>query len=180
MPFKDIEKRREAVRKSQQKAYAADPEKFRQRAREWASAHPRPGSHNIKGTPSYERSLQALKKWKVEHPEAAVNYHRRAKQEFIDAMGGVCQCPGCDNRFFEHLTLDHIIGRSSPEADRKAGNYGMRTYAKARREGYPKDKYRLLCWNCNASRGVYGYCPHERINMQSNPITLDLPITNPG
>ena len=28
--------------------------------------------------------------------------------------------------------------------------------------GFPKDKYRLLCHNCNQSMGWYGYCPHQK------------------
>lgn len=178
MPYRDPEKRREAIRKSQRKAYLANPEKFRAKAREWAKLHPRPGSHNKKGTPSYTRSLEALREWKGNHPEAPVNYHRRAKQEFIDAMGGICECLGCGNSFFEHLTLDHIHGRENSAEDNKKGRYGQRTYAQARREGYPRDKYRLLCWNCNSSRGIYGFCPHERLNKE--PIQPDLPLTNPG
>jgi hypothetical protein len=29
-----------------------------------------------------------------------------------------------------------------------------------RRDNYP-DGYRVLCANCNFSRGIHGYCPHE-------------------
>jgi hypothetical protein len=32
--------------------------------------------------------------------------------------------------------------------------------------GYPNNKYRVLCWNCNLSRGFYGYCPHEFPNKE--------------
>jgi len=34
-------------------------------------------------------------------------------------------------------------------------------YYKAKREGFPKDRYQLLCANCNLAKGVYGKCPHE-------------------
>jgi len=28
-------------------------------------------------------------------------------------------------------------------------------------DGYPKDKYRLLCYNCNLARAHFFRCPHE-------------------
>lgn len=28
-------------------------------------------------------------------------------------------------------------------------------------QGYPKDRYRLLCYNCNCAIGARGYCPHK-------------------
>ena len=35
-------------------------------------------------------------------------------------------------------------------------------YIWLKRHGYPQDDFKCLCWNCNCSRGRYGYCPHER------------------
>lgn len=144
MPFKDIDKRREAVRKSQQKAYAADPEKFRQKAREWAAAHPRPGSHNIKGTPSYWRTLNRLHIWK-----------NQAKLDYIEHFGGACQC--CGETIAEFLTMEHLQGGGNQDRKTFHGNI----YARARKEGYPPEKYGLLCMNCNFAEGKYGYCPHK-------------------
>ena len=34
-------------------------------------------------------------------------------------------------------------------------------YAQAKREGWPKDKYELLCMSCNFASGQYGECPHR-------------------
>jgi hypothetical protein len=31
-----------------------------------------------------------------------------------------------------------------------------------KRRGYPQEGYTILCFNCNLSRGFFGYCPHER------------------
>lgn len=38
---------------------------------------------------------------------------------------------------------------------------GHKFYVHLKKIGFPKDRYRLLCYNCNMSRGRYGYCPHQ-------------------
>jgi hypothetical protein len=32
---------------------------------------------------------------------------------------------------------------------------------KVKAAGYPKDRYQLLCHNCNMAKGFYGLCPHQ-------------------
>ena len=31
-----------------------------------------------------------------------------------------------------------------------------------KRKSYPKNKFRILCHNCNQSLASWGYCPHEK------------------
>lgn len=83
------------------------------------------------------------------------------KNEMIAAYGGKCQCPGCDENRFEFMTLDHKIPGESKK-DKKKHSCSKSLYMGLKRRGWPKDNYQLLCWNCNSSKGVYGYCPHER------------------
>ena len=73
------------------------------------------------------------------------------------AYGGACDCCGETRR--EFLCIDHIYGGGSKErrATHKGGIVFYRHLAKL---GFPKDKYRILCHNCNQSMGVHGYCPH--------------------
>ena len=83
------------------------------------------------------------------------NYKFRLRMAFIKAYGGKCDC--CSESTQEFLELDHING---------GGNQHRRTekrdiYQVAKLEGYPKDKYRILCSNCNHSLGTKGYCPHQ-------------------
>lgn len=86
------------------------------------------------------------------------NYARRLRGELIEAYGGICSCCGEDTP--EFLALDHIRGGGN--IDRRKGLIGAKLYARVKREGYPKDRYQLLCHNCNSARGYYGVCPHER------------------
>jgi hypothetical protein len=80
---------------------------------------------------------------------------RALREQVLDAYGTECAC--CHETRYEFLTLDHIGGGG--RAHRLATN--GRVYADLKRKGFPPG-YRTLCWNCNASRGRYGYCPHER------------------
>ena len=83
---------------------------------------------------------------------------RRLKAEIIAAYGGKCEC--CGEAHHEFLTIDHVNGDGA--AHRRAlGGKGRKLYAAIKAEGFPKDRYRLLCLNCNISLGFYGYCPHH-------------------
>lgn len=79
------------------------------------------------------------------------------RQEVFAAYGGACVCCG-ENRW-EFLTMDHVNGGGT--AARKTDGSGAKFYAKLKKLGFPKDNFRLLCWNCNCSRGILGYCPHQ-------------------
>jgi hypothetical protein len=85
------------------------------------------------------------------------------RAEFIKAYGGKCQCPGgCDISDPGFLSLDHIHGGGDKHR-KKTGTRGWAMYRKIKEEGWPKDRYRLLCFNCNFARQIWGKCPHERI-----------------
>jgi hypothetical protein len=68
-----------------------------------------------------------------------------------------CQCPGCTETHLEFLSIDHINGGGR----KHRLSIGGGIYAWLRKNNYP-DGFRVLCHNCNQSRGAYGYCPHER------------------
>jgi hypothetical protein len=85
-------------------------------------------------------------------------YRLRLRQEVIQAYGGACTC--CGETTPEFLAVDHIYG----DGKRERGNPGD-FYPRLKREGFPKDKYRLLCHNCNMARGLYGRCPHEELEV---------------
>lgn len=86
---------------------------------------------------------------------------RLEKEMLISAYGGKCEI--CGDATFEHLTLDHRFGDGA--TDRKHRKYaGYLFYQDLRKRGYPKDNYRLLCWNCNCSLGFYKRSPIEEKN----------------
>jgi len=93
----------------------------------------------------------------VPQPVRQRRYTRGVKAEVIAAYGGECVCCGETNPLF--LSIDHINGGG--QAERRKYGRGRVFYQYLKSLGYPKDKYRLLCHNCNASFGHYGYCPHR-------------------
>ncbi len=94
------------------------------------------------------------------------NYNRKLREELIAAYGGCCECCGEDH--FEFLTLDHTNGNGAEEKRKLFGNArsGTHFFQYLKKHGYPKDGYRLLCFNCNCARGFYGFCPHNPEDTQ--------------
>ena len=84
-------------------------------------------------------------------------YRDRNRLDVIQHYGGKCECCGEDT--LEFLAIDHI-NNDGAEHRRKIGN--MSIYLWIIQNKYP-DGFRVLCHNCNSSRGYYGYCPHQNI-----------------
>jgi 5-methylcytosine-specific restriction endonuclease McrA len=114
------------------------------------------------------------KKWYAERtPEQKrdkqlkqIEFTNEIKTETIAKYGGKCVCCGETN--IEFLSIDHVNkdGMAHRETlvgrDRRAG---ARFYIELKRLGYPNDPpLVVLCMNCNAARGSYGYCPHEELS----------------
>lgn len=100
---------------------------------------------------------------------AAIKLHNdhirlRLRLDAIEAYGGACQC--CGENQWEFLTIDHLNGGGRKHRKRFGG--GWLFYRWLKNEGYPKDEFRLLCYNCNCVRGHLGYCPHERTRQTSS------------
>lgn len=85
--------------------------------------------------------------------------NRQLKMDVIAGLGGRCLCCGETEPIF--LTLDHIKGGGRKEYQRLGGTLPI--YRQVKREGFPPEKYRLLCWNCNAALGLFGHCPHSSL-----------------
>lgn len=89
------------------------------------------------------------------------------KKEGMLEYGGKCSC--CGEHREKFLTIDHINNNGACERrelnliKRNKQKYtGKKFWAYLKTIGYPKDKYRLLCFNCNSGRALNGgICPHE-------------------
>lgn len=71
--------------------------------------------------------------------------------------GNKCAC--CGETRPEFLSIDHIEG-GGRQHRLELKEQNKKFYHWLQQEGYPKG-YRVLCMNCNTSRGFFGYCPHE-------------------
>lgn len=103
-----------------------------------------------------KQNLGAARKMDRRHRE-------KLKNEFLTAYGNKCACCGEDNSKF--LSLDHINNDGAKHREelgvgRSGGSLVI--LRQMRKEGWPKDKYRILCYNCNIARAQNnGICPHE-------------------
>jgi hypothetical protein len=117
------------------------------------------------------------KEWHQEYAKAnraVLSENRRiwrstTKMEALRRYGGdPPRCACCDERHIEFLNLDHINGDGGAIRRVNPRMSGLYLALWLKKNGWP-DGIRVLCWNCNASRGSYGYCPHERAATVSIP-----------
>ena len=118
--------------------------------------------------PTEKKRFWRKKFWASKHPDAhrlkmaaKARRHRRSRyptmrEQVVQALGGKCACCGIAEKRF--LNIDHI--------ERTGGMYrkGYSSYDHLKqiiREGCPRDKYRILCWNCNCSTKHGNVCPHN-------------------
>jgi hypothetical protein len=80
----------------------------------------------------------------------------RLKLEMLTNLGSDCACCGENNPRF--LTLDHVNNDGSKFREQYNE---QQIYRLARRDGWPKSHYQVLCMNCNFAKGHFGECPHK-------------------
>ncbi len=80
------------------------------------------------------------------------------RTKVIALYGGKCEC--CGESRYKMLTIDHKVKTYYKDKIRGVALVyaALHEYEES---GYPNNKYQLLCWNCNVSRGHHSYCPHE-------------------
>lgn len=95
----------------------------------------------------------------------------KIRQNLIENYGEICECCGENDYMF--LTIDHIKNDGVNERKQFKNDMG-KFYRTLIKSGYPKDNYRLLCYNCNCCRGSYGECYHELLkNLNVSEVTID-------
>lgn len=133
------QRNKEAVNARRRDLYAADPaqHRARQKAYKQGDAKPRVLAYNRSWSAEYRASLRA---------------------EMIAIYGGRCNC--CQESEHRFLQLDHI--NNDGHLDRKANKTSAKLLAKLKKEGWPRDRYQLLCANCNFGKLMNGgVCPHQ-------------------
>ena len=85
--------------------------------------------------------------------------YKLLKQECYEAYGNKCECCGETEPAF--LSFDHIHNDGAEH--RKTVSSGATFFRFLKKQGFPKDNYRILCHNCNLGRQLNGgVCPHQR------------------
>lgn len=126
--------------------YLANKAKVRARNDRWKEAH-------------REEWLAYLREYRANNGHV-VRKQQRAwnaanKKMVVAAYGGRCRC--CGEEEIQFLTVDHISGYDKTSGQPRAGS---RLYRWLRLNGFPGG-FQILCWNCNAAKGMYGTCPHQ-------------------
>lgn len=81
---------------------------------------------------------------------ASARARDKLRDEMVIAYGGECKHCGINNPIM--LCLDHINGDAHIEKELFGENRrgGYSNYARLKIEGWPKERFQLLCYNCNA------------------------------
>jgi hypothetical protein len=106
------------------------------------------------------RIEKGIKAKKIDYSAIAKRNHTRIKAAIILAYGSCCKCCGEANRNF--LTIDHIYNDGAKER-KETKREGLAFYRWLQKQGYPQDRYQLLCMNCNWGKRLNGRCPHKNV-----------------
>lgn len=79
----------------------------------------------------------------------------KLRQEVLDAYGNKCKC--CGETQQEFLAIDHV-NNDGAEHRREIRRP---IYRWLRQNGFPQDRFQILCHNCNMAKAMYGMCPHQ-------------------
>jgi len=78
-----------------------------------------------------------------------------SRKDIMNILGAKCSC--CGETIVEFLTIEHIGLTGSFHRKQKKHN----VYKHILEQGCPKDKYAILCMNCNWASRFNGICPHK-------------------
>jgi hypothetical protein len=102
--------------------------------------------------------------WVISHKKQSLELGRRynaiRRQKVLDAYGRKCAC--CGETEEQFLTLEHKRGDGNKDRREHGTGYMYQIALKK----INKDKYEILCYNCNNARGRYGQCPHVKNIIQ--------------
>ena len=103
----------------------------------------------------------------IRHRDQDKNAPRRlwaAKKLLFDHYTWYCNC--CKEPNVKFLTIDHINNDGYKDLNKLGGKRrgGMALLQNVIKENFPKDRYQILCFNCNCGKGINkGICPHKEI-----------------
>ena len=83
----------------------------------------------------------------------------RDKSKIFDALGRKCSC--CGESHMAFLTVDHTNGDGAEHKRKLGSRSGLGMYRDIVRQGIPKDRFRILCMNCNWATRTGKECPHQ-------------------
>ena len=146
------------VREYWQRAYRLHTEKHIASVRKYQESRNIRSRDRYRANPEHYRML-GRKYYKRDRTKILLAVKERRfllRIEVIDAYGGRCVC--CGENDYKFLCVDHI--NNDGKEDRKQNGTNIAKLAKDL--GYPKDKYQILCYNCNMAKAMSG-CSHNGV-----------------
>lgn len=113
------------------------------------------------GTPSggYLRCKKCKDADQVRSILHAARTYRELKYEIFDEYGGECAC--CHLSDWRFLTIDHVYNDGASHR-KEIGGRTRNLLKWLKQHNFPKDRFQLLCWNCNMAKARNGgVCPHN-------------------
>lgn len=108
-----------------------------------------------------KKHVRRVGEWRKRNPEKAraakLRAYTRLRNLVVDSYGGACACCKESERLF--LCVDHKGGGGNKH--RKIVSPGWQLYQWLKRRGFPKEKFQLLCHNCNFAERFGQPCPHK-------------------
>lgn len=124
-------------------------------------------------------TLKKVRKYETgTQKETRIEYHRKRRADhrwqvlchYSQSETPFCEC--CKETHREFLCLDHKDGGGTQH--RKL--VGKNMYHWVVKNKFPP-MFRVLCYNCNASYGAYGFCPHHNFNPpDAYPVPVELEV----
>lgn len=110
-----------------------------------------------------EAVIKKVTIWAKNNPEKRrkynVTWRWKLRKEIIIEYGGMCKC--CGETIPEFLQIDHINNDGYKMRKEKKESSGGNLYRWLKKNNFPKDRFQLLCSNCNFAKGHFGGCPHN-------------------
>jgi superfamily II DNA helicase RecQ len=108
---------------------------------------------------NFKLRLECRNCYNTRYRKTNKEYRNRIRLEILTYYSkGVPNCSCCQEQRMEFLSIDHINGGG---AQHRKTMKASSIYSAIKRDNFPEN-YRVLCHNCNMSKGLYGYCPHEK------------------
>jgi hypothetical protein len=164
--LKRYNEKKESIMEQQKEYVKENKDMIRLRQNEWRHQNKEKIAEQNKKAKAKRQATS--KEYRKTNAEKAREWRNKQRLELINAYGGKCTCCGETEPTF--LTIDHKNGGGNKHR-KNIGGYGSggtSFYNWLKIQGYPKEDYELLCWNCNCGRSKSpdNICPHERERME--------------
>lgn len=98
---------------------------------------------------------QVVRRKNICHACFSNRQRARIKMDMLSAFDFKCSC--CGETHPDFLSLEHISGVGKTSGKRASNKEKLF----AKKHGWNKEHFSVLCYNCNCAKQYFGRCPHE-------------------